>query len=92
MPGGGGEGGKRERKDGEHTAIATQLTQPHSHTATLWSGVKDSGPQTVDLMPVSPMMGTLLMWPSMWALKTSQSKSNKEKANESSTCTPTWWC
>lgn len=51
----------------------------------LWSGVKDSGPQTVDLIPVFSNTGTRLMAPSMCWVNTSQSRSKRPKANLSDT-------
>ncbi len=44
------------------------------------------GPQTVDLIPVCSRAGTLFTAPSMCCIKTSQSRSNKLKANLSDTC------
>lgn len=43
------------------------------------------GPQTVDLMPVCSRLGTLLIAPSICCMNTSQSRSNKLKANLSDT-------
>lgn len=43
------------------------------------------GPQTVDLMPVCSRTGTLLTAPSMCCMNTSQSRSNRLKANLSDT-------
>lgn len=45
------------------------------------------GPQTVDLIPVRSRAGTRLIAPSMCCIKTSQSRSNRLKANLSDTCT-----
>ena len=47
------------------------------------------GPQTVDLMPVCSSAGTLLTAPSMCCMNTSQSRSNRLKANLSDTCKDT---
>lgn len=44
------------------------------------------GPHTVDLMPVCSRAGTLLTAPSMCCMNTSQSRSNRLKANLSDTC------
>lgn len=44
------------------------------------------GPQTVDLIPVCSRAGTRFTAPSMCCIKTSQSRSNKLKANLSDTC------
>lgn len=43
------------------------------------------GPQTVDLMPVCSRTGTLLIAPSIFCMNTSQSRSNRLKANLSDT-------
>lgn len=52
----------------------------------LWSGVKDSGPHTVDLIPVVSRAGTRLMAPLMCVLNTSQSNSYRPKAKSRSNC------
>ena len=43
----------------------------HSPISGLWSGVNDSGPQTVDWIPTVPTAGTRLMCASRWTPNTS---------------------
>ena len=55
-------------------------------TSGLWSGVNDSGPQTVERIPARSMAGQRLMCPSVFCRKVSQSssKSPNEKAGSTS--------